>query len=49
MVDLEDAYSMYLDAQEEEHLDRQRVKRHRRARTEKREALRKRRELPSNA
>lgn len=47
-MDLEDAYSHYLDAQEEEYWDRQRVKRHRRARQE-RKALEKARKESQNA
>lgn len=41
MIDLEDAYSAYIEAQEYEHIDRQRVKRNRRARTERRNAAQK--------
>lgn len=39
-MDLDELYAHYVDAQEEEFLDRQRVKGHRRARRERREAKR---------
>jgi len=43
-MDLDDLYAHYLDAQEEEFLDRQRVKQNRRARRERRELERLRKE-----